>query len=241
MTAMPQFDPHNIRTIAFDVFGTVVDWFGTIVRVGGSIDGKTDWPSLAVDWLDGYRGRVEDVRLGKRPWDKLDVLLQEAFADLAFKYHLDQLDPGGIARLGNVWHALEPWPDSIPALRRLKKRFVISALSNGNVLLLADMARVGNLGWDCIMSAELVRAYKPADAPYKLAIDCLGTGPGQVLYVAAHKWDVQAGQAAGLRAGYVLRWQLGKDGEPPEEPDPNFDVVANDLEDLATKLGVQRA
>jgi 2-haloacid dehalogenase len=105
------------------------------------------------------------------------------------------------------------------------------------MLLLADMARTTGLGWDCIMSAELVKAYKPADALYKLAIDCLGNGPSQVLYVAAHKWDVQAGQAAGLRAGYVLRWQFGKDGDPPEEPDPNFDVVGDDLGDLATKLG----
>jgi 2-haloacid dehalogenase len=93
---------------------------------------------------------------------------------------------------------------------------IAAALSNGNVLLLADMARHGRLGWDCIMSAELVRAYKPAVALYKLAIECLGAGPDQVLYVAAHKWDVQAGQAAGLRAGYVLRWQFGKDGDPPE-------------------------
>jgi 2-haloacid dehalogenase len=237
MMATPRFDPGSIRTIVFDVFGTVVDWFGTIVREGGRVSGAIDWSALAVDWLDGYRGRVEDVRLGKRPWDKLDVLLQEAFADLVVKYHLDRLDPGGIARLRNVWHALEPWPDSLPALGRLKKRFVTSALSNGNMLLLADMARAGSLGWDCIMSAELVRAYKPADTLYKLAIECLGTGPRQVLYVAAHKWDVQAGQAAGLCAGYVLRWQFGKDGDPPEDPDPKFDVVANDLEDVATKLG----
>jgi 2-haloacid dehalogenase len=237
MRDVTKFDPSDIRTIVFDVFGTVVDWFGSIVRAGEGFDKSTKWRDVAVDWLDGYRGRVEDVRLGKRPWAKLDVLLQEAFVDLVNKYNLDRLDPAGLARLRNIWHALDPWPDSLGGLHRLKRKFVISALSNGNVLLLADMARTGQLGWDCIMSAELVRAYKPADALYKLAIECLGTGPGQVLYVAAHKWDVQAGQAAGLRAGYVLRWQFGKDGDPPEEPDPNFDVVANDLEELAVKLG----
>jgi 2-haloacid dehalogenase len=237
MVAKPPFDPKEIRTIVFDVFGTVVDWFGTIVRVGESIDAQIDWPSLAVDWLQGYRGRVEDVRLGKRPWDKLDVLLQEAFADIVVKYNLGQMDPEDISLLRNVWHNLEPWPDSLPALHRLKRHFVVSALSNGNVLLLADMAKAARLGWDCIMSAELVKAYKPADALYKMAIECLGTGPGQVLYVAAHKWDVQAGQAAGLRAGYVLRWQFGNGGEPPEQPDPNFDVVANDLEEFARKMG----
>jgi 2-haloacid dehalogenase len=234
--AMPPFDPHNIRSIVFDVFGTVVDWFGTIVREGEGIAPKVDWKSVAVDWLEGYRGRVEDVRLGRRPWDKLDVLLQEAFADVTTKYNLNRLDPHARARLSNVWHTLKPWPDTLPGLHRLRRRFVVAALSNGNVLLLADMARAGHLGWDCIMSAELVRAYKPADALYKLAIECLGNRPGQVLYVAAHKWDVQAGQAAGLRAGYVLRWQFGPDGDHPEEPDPNFDVVATDLEDLATKL-----
>lgn len=232
------FDPNKIRSIVFDVFGTVVDWFGTIVREGSRIDGKIDWKSLAVDWLEGYRGRVEDVRLGKRPWAKLDVLLQEAFVDIIAKYGLNRLDPRALARLRNTWHVLEPWPDTLPALHRLRRRFVISALSNGNVLLLADMAKAGHLGWDCIMSAELVKAYKPADALYKLAIECLGIEPGQVLYVAAHKWDVQAGQAAGLKAGYVLRWQFGKDGDPPEQPDPKFDVVADDLEDLVTKLGV---
>jgi 2-haloacid dehalogenase len=169
----------------------------------------------------------------KRPWDKLDVLQGEAF-DVSIKYGLKRLDPQVHARLGRAWHALEPWPDTLPALDRLRTRYVVSALSNGNMLLLADMARAGRLGWDYIMSAELVRAYKPAEALYKLTIECLGTGPGEVLYVAAHKWDVQAGQPAGLRAGYVLRWQFGEDGDPPEDPDPNFDVVAGDLD----KLGV---
>jgi 2-haloacid dehalogenase len=234
----PPFDPRKIRSIAFDVFGTVVDWFGTIVRQGERIDRNIDWKSFAVDWLNGYRGRVEDVRLGKRPWDKLDILLQEAFSDITAKYDLNHLDPGALARLSNVWHALDPWADSLPALNRLRRQFTIGALSNGNMLLLVDMARAGHLRWDCILSAELVKAYKPADALYKLAVDCLGNGPEQVLYVAAHKWDVQAGQVAGLRAGYVLRWQFGREGDPPEDPDPNFEMVANDLEDLATKLGV---
>jgi len=232
------FDPLSIRTVVFDVFGTVVDWFGTIVHEGEGIDSKIDWKSLAVDWLEGYRGRVEDIRLGKRSWGRLDLLLQEAFGDITTKYGLNRLDAASRRRLSNIWHVLQPWPDTLPALRRLRTRFVIGALSNGNVLLLADMAKAGGLGWDCIMSAELVHAYKPADALYKLAIECLGSGPGQVLYVAAHKWDVQAGQTVGLRAGYVLRWQFGKGGDPPEDPDPNFDVVVNDLEELATKLGV---
>jgi 2-haloacid dehalogenase len=236
--AATHFDPRNMRTVVFDVFGTVVDWFGTIVRAGERIDSKIDWKGVAAGWLEGYRGRVENVRLGNRPWDKLDVLLQEAFQDITPKYGLNRLDSDTLSRLGSIWHALEPWPDTLAALRRLQRRFIISALSNGNMLLLADMAKAGHLDWDCILSAELVRAYKPADALYKLAIDCLGSGPRQVLYVAAHKWDVQAGQAAGLCAGYVLRWQFGNDGDPPEDPDPNFDVVANDLEDLATKLGV---
>lgn len=233
-----QIDPRTVRTIAFDVFGTVVDWYGTIVRMGERIDRNINWKNLAIDWLNGYRGRVEDVRLGKRPWAKLDALLQEAFADITVKFGLQHLNASDLAQLRQVWHSLKPWPDSLPALSRLRKRFVISALSNGNMLLLADIARAGRLGWDCIMSAELVKAYKPADALYKLAIESLGDESGETLYVAAHKWDVQAGQAAGLKAGYVLRWQFGKDGDPPEDPDPNFDVVANDLEDLATKLGV---
>ena len=113
-----------------------------------------------------------------------------------------------------------------------------SALSNANVLLLADMARHASLGWDTIMSAELVKAYKPADAIYKLALECLGSPPDQVLYVAAHKWDLQAGQSAGFRSAYVSRWQFGPDGPPPEDPDPSFDVLAQDLLDLAGQLGV---
>jgi 2-haloacid dehalogenase len=229
-------DPTSLRTIVFDVFGTVVDWFGTIVRTGESFGVSLDWASLAGDWLDGYRGRVEDVRLGRRPWATLDVLQAEAFEDLRKKYNLDVLAPKDAAQFRHIWHSLEPWPDTLPALDRLRRKFIVSALSNGNLLLLTDMARGAGLAWDCIMSAELVHAYKPADALYKLATECLGTGPGQVLYVAAHKWDVQAGQAAGLRAGYVLRWQMGGDGPPPEDPDPKFDIVADDLEDLATKL-----
>src|SRR5437016_3517394 len=106
MAENPPFDPRDIRSIVFDVFGTVVDWFGTIVRMGASLDGSIDWPVLAVEWLEGYRGRVEDVRLGRRPWDKLDILLQEAFADIVVKY---SLDAAVTARLRNIWHVLEPW------------------------------------------------------------------------------------------------------------------------------------
>ena len=127
------------------------------------------------------------------------------FVDIYSKYDLKRLDANAITQFSRVWHMLEPWPDSLPGLNRLRTRYIVSALSNGNVLLLADMARAGRLDWDCIMSAELVHAYKPADALYKLAIECLGNGSDEVLYVAAHKWDVQAGQAAGLRTGYILR------------------------------------
>lgn len=228
----------GIRSIAFDIFGTVVDWYGTIVSEGTAIDGAVDWPAVANDWLIGYRTRVEDVRKGNRPWRNLDGLQREAFDELATKFGLDRIEPDALKAFRNVWHRLRPWPDTLPGLNRMRPRFVVAGLSNANVLLLADMARQADLQWDTIMSAELVKAYKPADAIYKLTLECLGPEAGQVLYVAAHKWDLQAGQAAGMRAAYVRRWQFGPDGPAPEDPDPNFDLIVDTIEDLATALGV---
>src|SRR5437660_12489764 len=128
-------DPKLIQSVVFDVFGTVVDWHGTIIREGRAITRKVDWAKVAYDWLIGYRSRVEQVRKGERPWSNLDVLLQEAFDELAPKYKLDELDGHKIKHFRRVWHRLRPWPDTRPGLGRIRKPFVVGALSNGNVLL----------------------------------------------------------------------------------------------------------
>jgi 2-haloacid dehalogenase len=228
----------SLRALAVDVFGTVVDWRGSIVKEGESLTRSVDWPQAADDWLKGYRSRVEMVRTGQRPWANLDALLSEAFADLVKKYDLAALDKQKLDYFSQVWHRLRPWPDCVGGLKRLRKRYTLGTLSNANMILLCDMAKHGHLPWDCILSAELVKRYKPASEPYLLAIESLGPQPDQVMYVASHKWDLSAGaKEAHLRTAFIPRPQEIPGQDPSElKPDPAYEINAKDFEDLADQL-----
>jgi 2-haloacid dehalogenase len=228
----------RVGAIVFDVFGTVVDWWGTIVAEGTELRVTVDWGAFARDWLVGYRTRVEAVRTGQRAWAVLDTLLDEAFQDLVIKYQLVDIDGPRLDRFRRVWHRLTPWRDVISGLRRLRGRYVVATLSNANLALLVDMARDVGLAWDCVLCAELVKKYKPEPETYRLALSALGTDQREVLYVAAHKWDLEAGQSQGLKAAYLPRpLQLGPGGPPPEEPNPAFDIVVQGVDELADALG----
>lgn len=228
----------HLRGLAIDIFGTVADWRGSIVKEGKTLKKSVDWGAFADQWMTGYRSRVEQVRTGQRPWANLDVLLSEAFADLVQAFKLSDIPKDKLAHFAQVWHRLRLWPDCLPGLRRLRRRFTVGTLSNANVILLTEMARNASLQWDCVLCAELVKRYKPEPQPYILAVESLGPRPEQVMYVAAHKWDLSAGaEKANLRTAFIPRPKEMPGDSSDMAPDPSYDINAEDFEDLAAQLG----
>jgi 2-haloacid dehalogenase len=240
---MAQLDVAQIKALTFDVFGTVVDWRGSIIRQGeqfGAERGlKVDWAAFADAWRGAYRPSMDRVRRGELPWTNLDALHRMVLDELLIKFGISGLSEAEIDHLNRVWHRLDPWPDAVEGLTRLRRRFVLATLSNGNVALLTNMAKYGGLPWDCILSAELAKHYKPDPEAYQTAADLLGLPPAQVMMVAAHKDDLRAAQRVGFKAAFVTRpYERGPDHTPDLTPDPAFEVHASDFIDLAGKLGV---
>ena len=244
--SLPTPDRTPVRALVFDVFGTVVDWRGSIIREGEALSAangwRVDWPALADAWRAGYQPAMQRVMQakasGEATWVNLDALHRGILHTLLPRFGLDHLSPAEREHLNFVWHRLDPWPDVVVGLTRLKARFPIATLSNGNVSLLVDMARHGGLPWDCVLSAELFRAYKPSPAVYRGAAELLGIAPAELLMVAAHPSDLAAAQRAGLKTAYVERpLERGPDGERENAAGQRFDWVASDFVDLAVKLG----
>lgn len=166
------------------------------------------------------------------------MFLQEVFRSLITKYNLVDIPENELTAFSGVWHRLKPWPDVLPGLARLGRDFTLGTLSNGNMILLTDMERHSDLRWDCVLSAELPKRYKPDKEAYQIAVDYLGPSSDQVMYVAAHQWDLTAGHdTVGMRTAYIPRPL--EMGNPPSssDPDPSYDINARDFEDLATQLG----
>lgn len=234
---------HEVKALVFDVFGTVVDWRGSVIReveaLGRSKGVSADWGAFADQWRrEGYHGGMDRVRSGELPWTGVDTLHRMKLDELLPTYGLRGLSEAEVEHFNRVWHRLDGWPDAVPGLTRLKRRFVISTLSNGTFALLTNMAKHAGLPWDCIISSELARAYKPDPKAYHTAAELLGLPRDQVMLVAAHVNDLRGAQRAGLRAAYVPR-PLEHDPDHPsaDPPDPSFDCVATDFLDLADQLG----
>ena len=233
---------NGVRALVFDVFGTVVDWRGSIIREGERWSAASglavDWPGFADAWRAGYRPAMDRTRAAAAPWRKLDALHREILDGLLPRFGLQGLGADERDHLNCVWHRLDAWPDSVAGLRRLKQRFTIATLSNGNVSLLVDMARHAGLPWDCVLSAELFGRYKPDLAVYRGAAEMLGLAPAQVAIVAAHPSDLDAAQQAGLKTAYVPRPdEHGPAGWMEPVGERRFDAVAADFEALAAQLG----
>ncbi|MCA1716188.1 MAG: haloacid dehalogenase type II [Actinobacteria bacterium] len=231
----------GVKALIFDVFGTVVDWRGSVIREGEELGREknldVDWAAFADEWRGRYAPSMDRVRRGELPWTNLDALHRASLEELLEEFGIEGLTEEEIDHLNKVWHRLDPWPDSVAGLARLKERYVISTFSNGNVALLTAMAKRAGLPWDLILSAELVRHYKPDPETYLMAPNLLDLRPDEVMLVAAHPNDLRAAQAHGLRAAYVLRpLEWGPEGEA-EPADPSFDLVVDDLTKLAEKLG----
>jgi 2-haloacid dehalogenase len=236
-------DESSISALTFDVFGTVVDWRTSITREGEAF-GKprklsVDWAKFADAWRGLYQPAMEEVRSGRRPWAKLDELHRESLVRLLGDFAIGGVSPAEIDHLNYAWHRLDPWPDAVPGLTRLKRRFTLATLSNGNIALMVDMARRAGLPWDAILGAEVARAYKPAPEAYLRSAEALGLRPEQCLMVAAHPADLAAAARCGLRTAFVPRPLEFGPGRPGSQPEPGqpFDVVAGDFVELAEKLG----
>lgn len=236
-------DPASLSALTFDVFGTVVDWRSSIIREGEAL-GKArgidvDWAKFADAWRGLYQPAMEEVRSGRRPWTRLDDLHRESLVRLLGDVGVASLSAAEIDHLNRAWHRLDPWPDAVPGLTRLKRRFVLATLSNGNIALMVNMAKRAGLPWDMVLGAEIAHAYKPQPEAYLRSADSLGLRPEQCLMVAAHPSDLAAAARAGLRTAYVPRpLEHGPDRAATlPAPGQPFDVVAADFVELAEKLG----
>lgn len=230
-----------VKALVFDVFGTVVDWRGSLIREGRLLGRRkklrVDWAAFADAWRAGYRPAMARVRSGELPWTKIDVLHRMILDELLEKFALRGLTEDDIDHLNRAWHRLKPWPDAKAGLAKLKRRHVIATLSNGNVALLVNMAKHAGLPWDCILSAEVVHHYKPDPETYLGAADLLGVKPHELMLVAAHKDDLHAARACGLKTAFVTRArEYGPGVTPDVSREPAFDLHARDFNDLARQL-----
>lgn len=233
----------EVKALAFDVFGTVVDYRSTIIHEGETWNREkgwsVNWAAFADEWRGRYRPSMARVMQGELPWTKLDRLHRMVLDELLVEFQIEHLNEEEKVHLNRVWHRLQPWPDSVAGLTRLRTRFVLATLSNGNVALLTNMAKHSNLPWDCIFSAELVQAYKPDPRTYRMTYELLDLQPAEVMMVAAHQDDLRAAQAQGLKAAFVPRpLEQGPGKALDLTPDPSFEIVAADMLDLAHQLGV---
>ncbi len=237
----------SVKALTFDVFGTLVDWYTSIAHEGQQLEARTqvtaDWHQFALDWRAGYGPALQQVNQGELPWQPMDDIHRRLLDGLLPRYGLRGLTEGEIHHFNLAWHRLQAWPDVQEGLTLLRPHYRIAPLSNGNVSLLIDLARFNDWRWDCILSCELAREYKPRPAVYQTAARLLGLEPRQVMMVAAHEQDLAGARRAGLRTAYVSR---------PEEYGPSrvhrhdmdaarsqaFDFYARDLVDLAQQMGV---
>lgn len=234
----------DIRACLFDVFGTVVDWRTSVSREftafakAKGIRG-IDPVEFAMEWRKLYQPSMDEVRSGRRQFTILDVLHRESLMKLIGRYGIAGLNEMDIDHLTRAWHRLDPWPDVVEGLTRLKRKFIIAPCSNGNIALMVNMAKRAGLPWDCILGAETARAYKPMPEAYLASCRQLGLAPKNVLMVAAHNNDLKAAKGQGLATAFVARPKEHGPGQTTDlAPDSAYvDIAPKDFIDLAAKLG----
>jgi 2-haloacid dehalogenase len=239
---MPALDPSSVKALTFDVFGTVVDWRSSIIREGeafGKARGlSVDWVAFADRWRAMYQPAMEEVRNGRRPWTKLDDLHRESLERLVVEFGIKGELDADLDELNRAWHRLDPWPDSVPGLTRLKRKYVLATLSNGNVALMVNMAKRAGLPWDAILGAEVTGHYKPQPGCYLGTAALLGLEPEECALVAAHNGDLAAASALGFKTVFVTRpTEYGPGQTKDLTAERDWSVVARDFFDLADQLG----
>jgi 2-haloacid dehalogenase len=237
MSAVPQPE-----ALLFDIFGTVVDWRSSIIAeletFGHDRGLKVDWPALTDQWRGLYQPSMEEVRSGRRSWTILDVLHRESLDTLIGQHKIAGVTDADREHLTKIWHRLKPWPDVVTGLTRLKSKFIIGTLSNGNVGLLTRMAKNVGLPWDVVLGAETARAYKPLPEAYRAAARLLNAAPNRVMLVAAHNGDLAAAAQEGLQTAFVPRpTEYGPHQTHDFNAEGSWTYVAADFGKLADQLG----
>jgi 2-haloacid dehalogenase len=233
----------DVKALVFDVFGTVVDWRSSLIadftKWGASRGIKADWTALVDAWRGGYAASMDEVRKHpERGYVILDMLHRQTLERLVAQFAISGLNDADLHYLTMGWHRLHPWPDSVSGLTRLKTKFIISPLSNGNVALLTNMAKHAGLPWDLVLSAELFEHYKPDREAYLGAARLLGLAPEQVMMVAAHNGDLAAAQRLGLKTAFVARpTEYGPLQARDFKAEGDWDIVAEDFNGVAGRLG----
>jgi 2-haloacid dehalogenase len=235
-------DVNSVKAIVFDTFGTVVDWRGSIIRdlsAWGAARGlQADWAKLADLWRSRYEPQKDRVRRGELPWTNLDDLHYEALCALIPELELGHLQETDRRHINHVWHRLQGWPDVPQGLARLKARYVLGPLSNGNIALLVNMAKHAALPWDAIFSAEHFGHYKPHPDTYLGVCRQMYLQPEEVMMCAAHNYDLRAARALGLKTGFIARPQEYGPGQATDlQAEENWDVVAPDMQSFAQAMG----
>ena len=236
---MPQITP---KLLAFDVFGTVVDWHGSIAAEVRQLYQQVDGDAFALAWREGYQPAMQRVRSGEWGWTRIDDLHRLILDSILPRFGLGDLPENERRTLNRVWHRLNPWPDVVEGLSRLKRRHIITTLSNGNIGLLTDMAKHGELPWDCVLSAEVFRAYKPDPRTYLGVADVFDVAPSEVMMVAAHQEDLAAARDCGLLTAYIERpLEFGAARPKDVSPAAENTLHARDFIDLARQLALDAA
>ena len=234
---------HEVKALFFDVFGTLVDWRSSIAREAREILSplgiSLDWEAFADAWRDQYQPAMEEVRTGRLPFSKLDVLHRRNLDVVLKNFALEPLDEPTRVNLNLAWHRLDAWPDVTPGLARLRSRFLVAPCSNGNISLMVDLARRNGLTWDAILGAEIARDYKPSPGVYISAATALDCKPGETMMVAAHSSDLAAAAAAGLRTAFIARPNERGPGKGECHAGTPVDISATSLTDLANRLGCE--
>jgi 2-haloacid dehalogenase len=233
----------KVEALVFDVFGTVVDWRGSIIRQGNRFSEETgiaiDWPTLADRWRAGYRPTMDRIASGAMPWTRFHEFNRTLLVDLVRELGIRGVKARQLDELNDFWRTLDPWPDVVRGLKRLKRRFVIGTLSNGDVRTMVDIARHAGLPWDVVFSSENFRKFKPEAEVYLGAAALLGVKPDRVALVAAHKNDLRAARANGLRTAFVERpKEHGPTKRADAGPERYIDVMAKDFNELADHFGL---
>ncbi|MGH3949600.1 MAG: haloacid dehalogenase type II [Pseudonocardiaceae bacterium] len=231
-------DARRVKILAFDVFGTVVDWHTSVTKAVNSLRPRVDGSRFALAWRAGYQPAMKRVMDGELGWMLLDDLHRMILDQILEEFGAHGLSEGEKRHLNKVWHRLDPWPDAVAGLARLKSRYMICTLSNGNIGLLAEMAKHAGLPWDCILSAETFRHYKPEPEAYLGVAKVFGVQPSEVMMVAAHHDDLAGARACGLQTAYVERpREFGPDHDKDVSVVPANTLHARDIGELAAFLG----
>ena len=234
---------HQYRALLFDVFGTVVDWKGSLTRELSAYAveqrlPEVDWEQFALDWRSLYQPAMETIRSGNRGYVLLDTLHHENLLSLLPKYGLENLDKAQTDHINKAWHRLQPWPDTLPGMYRMRRQYILASLSNGNVALMVNMARHSSIPWDAILGSEPTQGYKPQPQVYLKSAEMLGLAPQQCVMVAAHNDDLRAAAALGFATAYINRpYEYGAAQSADKKAEEDWTLIGDSMTEIATQLG----